>query len=202
MRTGVRLGIDVGDVRVGVARSDPQGTMAVPVETVHRNPPGRRDRSGPARGRGRGRTGDRPDLARVAELAAEAEAVEVVVGLPVGLSGAEGPAAGKARAYAAELAAALRPVPVRLVDERMSTVEAQRSYHLRGISVKKSRNRIDAAAAAVILQSALDAERTSGRPPGELVALAGEADAAGTADDTTGDSGPSPPGEGHDRGPG
>lgn len=201
MRMGVRLGIDVGDVRIGVARSDPQGTLAMPVETVRREAPDRRRGSRPGGARSARQAGERADLARIAQLVAEAEAVEVVVGLPVGLSGAEGPAAAKARAYAVELAAAVAPVPVRLVDERLSTIEAQRSYHLRGISVKKSRNRIDAAAAAVILQSALDAERTSGRPPGELVAQSGGPDMSGTGDATTGDSGPSPGGEGRDRGP-
>lgn len=148
MRPGIRLGIDVGEVRVGVARSDPQGTLAVPVETVRR---------------GVG------DLDRIAQLCAEAEAVEVVVGLPVGLSGREGPAAAKAKAYAESLVAAVAPVPVRMFDERFSTVSAEQAYRARGVSAKQARPRIDAAAAAVILQSALDTERASGTPPGELV---------------------------------
>jgi putative Holliday junction resolvase len=153
MRLGIRLGVDVGDVRVGVSRSDPQGMLAVPVETVRRD------------------TARQTDLGRLAELCAEYEAIEVVVGLPLGLSGREGPAAAKARAYAEALASKIIPVPVRLVDERLSTVSAQQSYRLRGVSEKKSRSRIDAAAAAVILQSALDSERATGKPPGESVRL-------------------------------
>lgn len=148
MRSGIRLGIDVGDVRVGVARSDPRGTLAVPVETVRRND---------------------DDVARIVALCAEAEAVEVVVGLPVGLSGKEGPAAAKARSYAEALAEAVTPVPVRVFDERFSTVSAQQAYRARGVSTKQSRPHIDASAAAVILQNALDAERATGEPPGELV---------------------------------
>jgi putative Holliday junction resolvase len=123
----------------------------VPVETVHR------DKSRQA------------DLKQLATLCEEYEAVEIVVGLPLGLSGREGPAAAKARAYAGALASAIAPVPVRLVDERLSTVSAKQAYRLGGVSEKKSRSRIDAAAAAVILQSALDSERATGKPPGELV---------------------------------
>lgn len=153
MRLGIRLGVDVGDVRVGVSRSDPQGTLAVPVETV------RRDETG------------QTDLVRLGELCEEYDAIEVVVGLPLGLSGREGPAAVKARAYAEALASKITPIAVRLVDERLSTVSAQQAYRLRGVSEKKSRSRIDAAAAAVILQSALDSERATGKPPGESVRL-------------------------------
>ncbi|MEQ7008664.1 Holliday junction resolvase RuvX [Actinopolymorpha sp. B17G11] len=145
MRAGVRLGIDVGTVRIGIARSDPAGSVAVPVETV-------------ARGRG--------DLDRIAALVAEVDAVEVIVGLPISLSGREGPAAAKAREFALALATRLSPVPIRLVDERLSTVGAQRNFRDRGLSIRGTRERIDQAAAAIILQSALDAERSSGAPPG------------------------------------
>src|SRR4051794_94483 len=100
MRHGVRLGIDPGDARIGVARSDPTGFLATPLETVRR---------------GRG------DLARLARLAREAEAVEIVVGLPRSLSGREGPAAVKTRDFADRLAARMAPVPVRLQDERLTT---------------------------------------------------------------------------------
>jgi putative Holliday junction resolvase len=102
-------------------------------------------------------------------LAEEYEALEVVVGLPRSLSGAEGPAAAKIRAYAAELARRLRTVPVRLVDERLSTVSATHGLRASGVSSKKGRAVVDQAAAVVILQDALDAERTSGRPPGTTV---------------------------------
>ncbi|HZC27661.1 MAG TPA: Holliday junction resolvase RuvX [Actinopolymorphaceae bacterium] len=149
MRSGVRLGVDVGDVRIGVARSDPAGTLAVPQETVRRGP---------------------GDLDRLAALVAEAEAIEVIVGLPVSLSGREGPAARKAREFARLLAARLGPVPLRLVDERLSTVSAQQAFHAQGLSTRKTRERIDQAAAAIILQNALDVERSTGSPPGSAVA--------------------------------
>lgn len=152
MRNGVRIGVDVGSVRVGVAASDPTGTLASPVTVLRRDP----------------RTGR--DLDELAAVVAEREAVEVVVGLPRSLADREGPAAAAARDYAAGLAARVAPVPVRLVDERLSTVTAQRGLHASGRTVKSSRSVIDAAAAVVILQSALDAERASGAAPGEPVA--------------------------------
>lgn len=150
MRRGVRLGIDVGTVRIGVASSDRDGYLATPVETVKAEP------------RGAG-------LARITRLAAEYEAFEVIVGLPRSLSGREGPAAEKIRVYAAELAARLHPVPVRLIDERLSTVTATQGLRASGVKAKKSRAVVDQAAAVVILQDALDTERTSGRPPGATV---------------------------------
>jgi putative Holliday junction resolvase len=148
MRAGVRLGVDVGDVRIGVSASDPSGVIAVPVETVRR---------------GGG------DLARLAELADEHAAIEIVVGLPLSLSGLEGPAAAKAREVAAEIASVVAPVGVRLVDERMTTVTAERVLRDRGRKGAKRRAVVDQAAAVVILQHALDAERSTGRAPGEIV---------------------------------
>ncbi len=156
MRHGTRLGVDVGDVRVGVASSDVSGLLATPVETL-------------PRGGG--------DLARLVALAAEHDALEVVVGLPRSLSGQEGPAAAKARAYAADLAAALLAAgcaaSVRLCDERMSTVTATAQLRERGgrgkKHGKKRRAVVDQVAAVVILQNALDTERTTGAPPGEQV---------------------------------
>jgi putative Holliday junction resolvase len=148
MRTGVRVAVDVGTVRIGVAACDRDGLIATPVETV-------------ARGGG--------DLGRLAELVRERDAVEVLVGLPRSLSGREGPAAGSARDFAGRVAAAVTPVPVRLVDERLSTVTAQRGLHATGVKGRKGRAVIDQAAAVVILQSALDAERGTGRPPGVVV---------------------------------
>ncbi|GAA3031337.1 hypothetical protein GCM10017559_67960 [Streptosporangium longisporum] len=149
MRNGVRLGVDVGSVRVGVARSDPSGLLATPVETVRR---------------GRG------DLDRLAEIAAEYEIVEVVVGLPTSLSGREGPAAEAARDFAGRIAARLAPVPVRLFDERLTTVTAQQGLRASGVRAKNQRAVVDQAAAIVLLQAALDAERATGRPPGAPVA--------------------------------
>jgi putative holliday junction resolvase len=143
----VRIGVDVGDVRVGVARSDPAGLIATPVETV-------------ARGVG--------DLARLLAISTEEQAVEVVVGLPTSLSGREGPAAAKAREFAGRLADVL-PVPVRLCDERLSTVTAETVLRRQGRKGQKRRAVVDQAAAVVILQNALDTERGTGAAPGELV---------------------------------
>lgn len=148
MRPGVRLGVDPGDVRIGVARCDPSGFLASPLETV-------------ARGDG--------DLARLRELCDEHAPIEVVVGLPRSLSGREGPAAAKVRGFAAELAQALAPVSVRLTDERLSTVTAEAQLRAGGRKGAKRRAVVDQAAAVVILQSALDTERGSGAPPGEVV---------------------------------
>ena len=148
MRPGVRLGVDVGSVRVGIAACDPDGVLATPVETLRR---------------GRG------DLARIAQLVQERAAVEVVVGLPRSMSGQEGPAASAARDFAASLARRVAPCPVRLVDERLSTVEATRSMQASGVSARDARGTVDQAAAVVILQGALDVERASGRPPGEIM---------------------------------
>lgn len=150
MRRGRRLAIDVGEARIGVASCDPDGVLATPVETV----PGR-DAQAAQR--------------RLAELVAEYEPIEVVVGLPRSLSGREGRAAARARAFARETARRVAPVPVRLVDERLSTVTATHGMRAAGVKAKKGRAVVDQAAAVVILQSALEAERGSGRPPGEHV---------------------------------
>jgi len=152
MRAGVRLAIDVGSVRVGVARSDPDGILASPLTVV---------RSGPR------------ELDEVASLAARADAVEVIVGLPTSLSGREGTAAAAARSFAAELAGRLAPIPVRLVDERFTTTQAHDALRRGGKDSRARRGVVDAAAAAVLLQAALDTERATGHPPGQLVTLGG-----------------------------
>ncbi len=148
MRPGVRVALDAGSVRVGVAASDPGGMLAGPVETVRR---------------GRG------DLDRIAAIVAERAAVEVLVGLPRSMSGSEGPAAALARAFAADVARAVAPVPVRLVDERLSTVSATRDLRSAGVRGRAQRGVVDQAAAIVFLQAALDQERSTGRAPGEPV---------------------------------
>jgi putative holliday junction resolvase len=148
VRRGVRLGVDPGDARIGIARSDPSGFLASPVETVRR---------------GKG------DLRRIARIVEESEAVEVVVGLPRSLSGGEGPAAEKARAFARSLARRVAPVPVRLCDERLTTVSAEAMLRDRGRKGSDRRSVVDQAAAVLILQHALDTERAMGRPPGEIV---------------------------------
>ena len=114
-------------------------------------------------------TRGRRDLDELAALVAEHEPIEVIVGLPTGLSGREGAAAGAARAYAESLAARLAPVPVRLVDERFTTLIAHDALRQGGHGSRERRPAVDKAAAALILQGALDAERSTGRPAGELV---------------------------------
>jgi putative holliday junction resolvase len=148
MRHGVRLGVDAGSVRIGVARSDPAGILASPLETV-RN--------------GKG------DIERIVRLVAENEAVEVIVGLPTSLSGREGPAAASARKFASRIARRLTPESVRLFDERLTTVTAESGLRASGVHGQARRKVVDQAAAAVLLQAALDTERLTGRPPGEIV---------------------------------
>jgi len=139
-RGGRVLGVDVGTVRVGVALSDPTGTLASPLETLKR-------------------AKNHADLDRLAAMVVEHEVTEVVVGEPVHLSGASGASAQDAANYAQELADRIPDVPVILIDERLSTVTA--ASHLRegGIDSRKQRAVIDQAAAVVILQQFLDSRR-------------------------------------------
>jgi len=151
IRPGARLGVDVGEVRVGLAACDPQALIATPVQTLAR---------------------DREDLADVHAIVAHAHeraAIEVVVGLPRSLSGAEGTAAAHARAYAAALHQALAGISVRLWDERLTTVDAHRGLRASGVPGRKQRGSVDQVAAVLILQGALDAERMSGKPAGEVI---------------------------------
>ncbi len=132
----------MGSVRIGVAVSDPDAILATPVETV------RRDRTG-------------KHLRRLAALAAEFEAVEVVVGLPRTLADRIGPSAQDATGLAEALAARVAPTPVRLADERLTTVSAQRSLRSAGVRAKDQRAVIDQAAAVAILQGWLDQRRAA-----------------------------------------
>jgi putative Holliday junction resolvase len=147
MRTGVRLGVDAGKARVGVSVCDRDGLLATPVVTL-------------SRGDG--------TVEELSGLVDEYDAAEVVVGLPLSLRGDDTASTADARTLAAELAAAVG-VPVRLVDERLSTVSAQRALHQSGRSVRASRRVIDQVAAVIILQNALDFERSAGNPPGTVV---------------------------------
>jgi putative Holliday junction resolvase len=147
VRTGVRLGIDVGTARIGVAMSDRDGLLATPVETVAR---------------------DTQSISRLAHLVNELSVMEIIVGLPLALSGRETASTADARAVALDVAAATR-VPVRLVDERLSTVSAQSALQRSGRNAKNSRSVIDQVAAVIILQHALDFERSADTPPGTTV---------------------------------
>lgn len=143
-RRGVRLGIDVGRARVGVARCDADGMLAVPVETVPR---------------------DEATLDRLAALAAEWEPMELVVGLPLNLRGEDTASTADAREVA-DLLAVRTGLPVRLVDERLSTVTAHQSLRAAGRSQKGSRSIVDQVAAVVLLQQAIDQEKGTGTPAG------------------------------------
>jgi putative Holliday junction resolvase len=143
---GRRLGVDVGKVRVGVAVSDPDGILATPLVTLSRD-------------LGAAADAVPSDIAELVRLVGEHEAVQIVVGLPVRLNGAEGPAAIDIRAYAGRLTQAVGNVPVVLADERMSTVVATRRLAERGVRGKRQRAVVDQAAAVEILQSWLDAQR-------------------------------------------
>jgi putative Holliday junction resolvase len=160
------LGLDVGTVRIGVAVSDPEGRMAVPVTTV-------------SRGRG--------DIDQLVTLAQERGVAGIVVGLPRTLRGGEGPAAQASRDFAVDLARRVAPTPVRLVDERFTTTSASQGLRDAGVGTRRARHVVDQVAATAILQAALDTTRSSGQPAGELVpapppaAPAGPASPAGPA---------------------
>jgi putative holliday junction resolvase len=140
--SGVWLGVDVGTVRVGVARSDPAGILASPLATLTRD--SARD----------------ADIAELAAMVVDVGAVGVVVGLPRTLRGNEGKSAEMARNYAERLAARISPVPVQHLDERLTTVSAQRKLHQNGVrGSKKVRAIIDQAAAVELLQHWLDVMR-------------------------------------------
>lgn len=139
---GRRLGIDVGTVRIGVAVSDPDGILATPVETVRRD-------------RGDGH------LRRLASLVGELDVVEIVVGLPRTLADRAGASANDAVAIATALGARVGSVPVRLADERLTTVTATRSLREAGVRARQQRGMIDQAAAVAILQGWLDQRRNA-----------------------------------------
>ncbi|HEX3732291.1 MAG TPA: Holliday junction resolvase RuvX [Mycobacteriales bacterium] len=143
---GAVLCVDVGEVRVGVAISDPARILATPLITLKRD---------------RARNGD---LTEIVRIVSEREIVEVVVGLPRLLSGAHGSAASIAQRYAARLARRIAPVPVHLHDERMTSVIAGRTLSEQGVRGKRQRAVVDQVAAVVILQSWLDAASRHSSP--------------------------------------
>lgn len=146
-RRGVRIGVDVGSVRVGVARCDAEGLLAVPLETIAR---------------------DDQTFTRLGELVAEHEPIEVLVGLPLNLRGGDTRSTEDARAFASELQQRIG-IPVRLVDERLSTVSAHTALRASGRSQRQSRSMVDQVAAVVLLQQAVDTEKGTGRPAGILI---------------------------------
>jgi putative Holliday junction resolvase len=139
---GPVLGLDLGDARIGVATSDPERRVAVPLGTVHvGQPPG--------------------ELLAVAALVGERGATLVVVGHPLSMDGTRGPRAKHAESFAESLRGLLA-VRVELHDERLSSVEAERSLAAAGIRGRERRRAVDASAAAVILQAWLDAQEHNG----------------------------------------
>ena len=134
-RPGRVLGLDLGDARIGVAISDDDRRLAVPLGTIH--------------------TGAPADLKAIAKLVEEHDATAVVIGLPLSMTGERGPAAAKAESFAGALRSYLH-VPVVLHDERLSTVEAERVLRSAGVGGRERRKVVDRSAAAVILQAWLD----------------------------------------------
>lgn len=128
------LACDVGTVRIGVARSDASQMLAVPLDSVA--------------------AGDTA-IAQIVGLISEYSVVEIIVGLPLKMDGTEGASAEMARTWSAQLQAST-DVPLRLVDERLTTVQAQRGLHAAGRTIKNSRSAIDSASAVVLLQSVLE----------------------------------------------
>ncbi|SEQ62336.1 MULTISPECIES: Holliday junction resolvase RuvX [Micrococcaceae] len=153
---GVKLGIDVGTVRVGVAICDRDSILATPYKTLDRNPK------------------KNSDIRVIANLVQELGAVQVIVGLPRTMKGEEHASAKMATEYAgllaAELAARDLAVPVNLVDERLSSVTAHRNLHEAGMSSRDHRKVVDQVAAAGILQHALDMQKARGADVGRRVA--------------------------------
>ena len=150
MVNGVRLALDVGSVRIGVAKCDAEGLLATPLVTIT---------SGPNA------------VNEIYELVHEFEAKCVYVGKPISLAGIDTASTMAALDFASLLAKQLGndSVTVRLIDERLSTVSAQRGMHEAGRTVKQSRDAIDQAAAVVILEHALATERNVGNFVGEEV---------------------------------
>lgn len=151
-RRGVRLALDWGQARIGVAACDPAGTLAYPVQTVTAGPGAHRELAG---------------------LIIEYQPSELIIGLPRSLDGTEGIAAVKIRTRVGEFSAFLQAhgldVPIRLVDERLSTVTASRRMSASGKSTRKQRSVIDQGAAMAILESVLEREASTGISPGEVL---------------------------------
>ena len=154
-RAGVRLGIDVGDARVGVAASDPDALLATPVMTLRRD------------------TNHGSDLRMITRIVQDRACSVVYVGLPLSLSGVETPSTQKARDFAQSLAERLAEhladVQVRLIDERLSTVSASEKMRAAGVESKNQRDAIDQAAAVEILTHALNMRAAQAAEPGTRV---------------------------------
>jgi putative holliday junction resolvase len=151
MRKGRRLAIDVGSVRIGLASCDPDGILSSPLSAISR------------------RDSASETIQEIAELVSELAVIEVLVGDPISLSGNQTGSTKDARELAIRIASAIA-VPVRLVDERLTTVSAQAKLRESGKDSRTSKSLIDSASAVEILEQALNTERSTGQAPGILVA--------------------------------
>ncbi|MCS4484392.1 Holliday junction resolvase RuvX [Gleimia sp. 6138-11-ORH1] len=149
-RSGVRIGIDYGKSRIGIAVTDPSGKICFPHTTFKFSPYG-------------------THIDEIIALAIEREAIEIVVGMPKHLSGVEGATAQSVREFAQELATELPELRVCLIDERLTTNQAHAGLATMGIENRKRKDKIDQLAAAIILENALQTELVTGNPPGEQV---------------------------------
>ncbi|CAB4629703.1 unannotated protein [freshwater metagenome] len=150
MRKGKRLAVDVGTVRIGLAICDPEGILSSPLPTLARS------------------SHVDKDAQSISELIAELSVIEVIVGDPIALSGEATKSTEDARMWAREIATSIS-VPLRLVDERLTTVSASSKLRESGKDSKSSKHLIDSASAVEILEQALNSERLSGLAPGRLV---------------------------------
>ena len=149
MRQGKRLGIDVGSVRIGLASCDADGILASPLPALKRS------------------SDNEVLIVEIKNLVAELEIIEVVIGDPISMSGNITSSTSDARQLASEIAAAII-VPVRLVDERLTTVSAQAKLRQSGKDTREAKTLIDSASAVEILEHALTTERSTGNAPGVL----------------------------------
>ncbi|GAA3280168.1 Holliday junction resolvase RuvX [Paenarthrobacter aurescens] len=172
---GIKLGVDVGTVRVGLAICDPDGILATPFKTVLRD------------------NKKNADVRVVAKHVAELAAVQIFVGLPRTMKGEERASAQMAMDYAdlltSELQRAGLDVPVNLIDERLSTVTAHRNLHQAGMSSKNHRKVVDQVAAAEILQHAIDMQKARGTDVGRRVQTPVQSEKPSSAPTLRADSG-------------
>lgn len=152
----MRLGIDFGSVRIGISSSDSAGFLASPLGTVKRD------------------IVCSSDIKKIVKYVQDLEVMEIIVGLPRSLSGKENVSAHKVREYLQILCSFVSNVPVRLFDERLTTVSAQKHLKNSGVSSRKHRKIVDQIAAVIILQDALDFERNTGKAAGKLFLLESE----------------------------
>jgi putative Holliday junction resolvase len=147
VRLGRRLAIDIGKARIGVAISDHHAILASGLETIPRT------------------EGSKEDIDQILKLVIEHEVIEIYVGLPISLNGTENQSTSEAREFAEDISQGTE-VPVRFIDERLTTVSAANALKTSGRDSKSGRKIIDQIAATVILEQALEIERTSGMNPG------------------------------------